>query len=69
MALLHVAVDAKKLDVRIVERNLERGVLTHQDVDKALKTLPDDAANADYIEIESLIEPEEGSDNGVANKH
>jgi hypothetical protein len=54
MTLLHEAVDAKKMDVRLVERNMLRGVLTQDDVEKNLKKLPDDAANAEYISIESL---------------
>ena len=69
MALLHEAVESKKMDVRIVERNLDRGVVSSQEVEKALKSLPDDAANADYIEIESLIEPVDGATNGLDHKH
>jgi hypothetical protein len=55
MTLLHEAVDAKKMDVRLVERNITRGVTTADDVEKQLKKLPDDAENADYIAIESLM--------------
>ena len=55
MTLLHEAVEAKKLDVRLVERNLARGVITNDDVEKALKKLPDDGDNADTISIESLM--------------
>jgi hypothetical protein len=55
MTLLHEAVDAKKLDVRLVERNINRGVISAEDVDKLVKKLPDDADNADSISIESLI--------------
>ena len=55
MTLLHEAVDAKKMDVRLVERNVLRGVLNADDVEKNLKKLPDDAANAEYIAIESLM--------------
>jgi hypothetical protein len=55
MTLLHEAVDAKKLDVRLVERNINRGVISAEDVEKLVKKLPDDADNADSISIESLM--------------
>jgi hypothetical protein len=55
MTLLHEAVDAKKIDVRLIERNLARGVITTDDVEKNLKKLPDDSDNAQYISIESLM--------------
>jgi hypothetical protein len=55
MTLLHEAVDAKKMDVRLVERNVLRGVLSQDDVEKNLKKLPDDAANAEYVNVEALI--------------
>lgn len=54
MTLLHDAVESKKLDVRVVERNLDRGVIQHKEVEKATSELPDDSANADYVSIESL---------------
>lgn len=59
MALLHEAMDEKKLDVRLVERGLARGQLTPDEVQASLKKLPDDADNAEYIAIETLIQQEE----------
>lgn len=56
MTLLHEAVDAKKLDVRMVERNLTRGAISADDVEKGLKKLQDDAENADYINVEALMD-------------
>jgi hypothetical protein len=56
MTLLHEAVDQKKFDVRVAERNIQRGLLRPEDLERSLKDLPDDAANADYISIESLAE-------------
>lgn len=64
MTLLHEAVDLKKMDTRMIERNVARGVISQDDVEKALKKLPDDAENAEYIEIDSLIDTE--SMNGSA---
>jgi hypothetical protein len=55
MTLLHEAVDAKKMDVRLVERNINRGVMSAEEVEKNLKKLPDDSENAEYIAIESLM--------------
>lgn len=55
MTLLHEAVDSKKFDTRMVERNILRGVANKEDLDKVLKTLPDDAENAEFISVESLM--------------
>jgi hypothetical protein len=54
MTLLHEAVEAKKLDVRVVERNTARGVISADDSDKALKKLPDDSDNAEYTNLDEL---------------
>ena len=56
MVLLHDSVDSKKMDVRLVERNVARGVITQDQVNKALAQLPDDAENAEWVEIDSLTE-------------
>ncbi|MEO5970549.1 MAG: hypothetical protein ABIQ95_11530 [Bdellovibrionia bacterium] len=65
MALLHESVDSKKLDVRMVERNTARGVIKADDLEKSLKTLPDDADNAEWISLDTLThEPDESEMNG-----
>jgi hypothetical protein len=56
MTLLHDATEFKKLDVRMVERNLARGVVSQDEVEKSAKKLPDDAENADYTIVDDLIE-------------
>ena len=56
MALLNEAVDAKKLDVRLVERNINRGVISQDDLEKSLKKLSDDSENAEWISIETLVQ-------------
>jgi hypothetical protein len=61
MTLLHESVDAKKMDVRLVERNILRGVLTLDDFEKSLKKLTDDTDNAEWVSIESLMN--DGSEN------
>jgi hypothetical protein len=66
MSLLHEAVNSKKLDTRVVERNVQRGVVRPEDVQKALKDLPDDAENAHYVNVEELASTDEegGAPNG-----
>ena len=56
MSLLHKAVSEKSFDTRVLDRNLERNLVAAKDFDKMLKELPDDAVNAEYQSIESLIE-------------
>lgn len=60
MTLLHEAVEAKKLDIRLIERNVARGVITADEVEKNLKKLPDDGDNAETISIESLMDEGNG---------
>jgi hypothetical protein len=54
MTLLHEAVETKKLDTRMVERNIARGLLSTDELEKSLKTLPDDGDNATYTSIDDL---------------
>jgi hypothetical protein len=54
MALLHDAVGFKKLDVRMIERNIARGVITQAELDAAASQLPDDSENAEWVSLESL---------------
>ena len=46
MPLLHDSVNEKKFDVRMVERNVQRSLVQSEEVEKFIKSLPDDAANA-----------------------
>lgn len=61
MTLLHEAFDDKNYDVRLVERNVTRGVVSSDDVEKAVKKLADDSANAEWVSIEELAKAEVGS--------
>jgi hypothetical protein len=63
MALLHEAVEEKKLDVRVAERNMSRGVITSEELQKAQDKLPDDSDNAQWVNIESLMTDESGDSN------
>jgi hypothetical protein len=68
MTLLHEAVNAKKFDVRVVERNVQRGFIRAEDADKAAKDLPDDGDNAEWVNIETLAQDESGT-NGSGSTH
>ncbi len=56
MSLLDQAILEKKFDTRILERNLNRGHIQTDEVEKSLKTLPDDAANAAWVNLETLAQ-------------
>jgi hypothetical protein len=65
MVLLHESVDSKKMDVRTVERNVSRGVIKAEDLAEAVKNLPDDSENAEWVSVDSLIDTDEpASSNG-----
>ncbi|OFZ79679.1 MAG: hypothetical protein A2583_06690 [Bdellovibrionales bacterium RIFOXYD1_FULL_53_11] len=62
MALLREAVEEKHFDTRVVERNVQRAMVEHDDVQKMLKNLPDDTENADWISIDEIAEMEDDSE-------
>jgi hypothetical protein len=54
MVLLCDAFDFKRLDVRLLERNIARGVLTTDDWRESLQDLPDDSFNAQWVNLDGL---------------
>lgn len=56
MSLLHEAIQEKKLDVRMLEKNLVRNVVTDKEVKQAMQSLPDDSENAAYISLDEVAE-------------
>lgn len=54
--LLSEAIKEKEFDIRMINRNVVRGSLARQDVEKNEKKLPDDSANADFVSLESFME-------------
>lgn len=54
MALLQEALEEKKYDVRQLEKKLSRNLILAEDVNKELKELPDDGANAEWSSIDAL---------------
>jgi hypothetical protein len=65
MALLHEAVEEKKFDVRVVERNITKGVISSDEAKKALNQLPDDGENATFVSIDQLAADGEGQPSGM----
>lgn len=49
MALLEDAIEAKKFDLRLVEKKISRGLMKRSELDAQLKTLSDDEANAEWV--------------------
>ena len=45
--------DDQVVDKRIVERNIQKGLLTRDALEKHLAKLPDVADNAEYVSVES----------------
>lgn len=56
--LLVNAVQDKRFDLRVVERNVVRGLVSPDEVEKQLKSLPDDSANAERVSFESISQQE-----------
>lgn len=54
MALLNQAIQDKKYDTRILERNQVRGIVNSQDAEKALKELPDDSVAGEWRNIDQI---------------
>jgi hypothetical protein len=49
--------DVRLFDVRTVERNIKRGLITRKDYEKHLKSLADASDNVIATEAESAAEP------------
>jgi hypothetical protein len=54
MSLLHDSIQEKKFDVRMLDKNLVRNVISDKEVKTHLEQLPDDAENASFITVEEL---------------
>lgn len=52
--------DLKQFDLRLLRRNLDQGVIKKEELDKYLKSLPDDSEQAESVNFEELDQgPEE----------
>lgn len=56
MSLLHDSINSKKFDVRMLEKNLVRNVVTDKDARAFVEALPDDAENATYTSLDEIEE-------------
>ena len=56
MSLLHEAIHEKKFDVRMLEKNLVRNVVSDKEAKAALDQLPDDSENAAFISLDEIAE-------------
>jgi hypothetical protein len=56
MSLLHEAIQDKKFDVRMVDKNLVRNVVSDKEVKASIEALPDDADNAEFISLDEVAE-------------
>jgi hypothetical protein len=64
MSILKNAIEQKKFDSRVVEKNVNRGRVERSEVEVQLKNLPDDEANAEWVEISSLSSVSHDDDTG-----
>lgn len=55
MTLLKDAIQEKLLDVRMIEKNLQKGIISHELTVNNLNELPDDSDDAEYISIEEIL--------------
>ncbi len=55
MTLLSDATEQKKFDTRVIERNVQRGITKAEDHEKFQKELADDADNAEYVNVDTLV--------------
>ncbi|HPI39268.1 MAG TPA: hypothetical protein PLJ21_00585 [Pseudobdellovibrionaceae bacterium] len=53
---LHKALKDLKFDKRLIEKNINQGVITPEDVKKHLESLPDCSANIDIISFDTASE-------------
>jgi hypothetical protein len=54
MSLLHDSIHEKKFDVRMLDKNLVRNVVSDKEVKTHLEQLPDDAENAVFTTVEEI---------------
>lgn len=56
------ALGDKTLDKRIIERNIQKGLVTKQEYEQFLAALPDRDGSFERVEVEADDEPEETSE-------
>ena len=56
MSLLIDGIQEKKFDVRMIEKNLVRNVVSDKEAKAQAEALPDDAENAVFINLDEIAE-------------
>jgi len=56
MELLHQAIKSKKWDIRLIEKNLSQGIISQNELENQLQSLPDASAYAEQLNIDELVE-------------
>ena len=59
--LLNESIQQKAIDVRMAEKNVQRGVLSHEEFSKHLSKLPDDSVMAERRTLDQLMKDDGGS--------
>lgn len=54
MKLLKEAEQEKRFDARVVERNLQRNIVSHDEMKSHVSGLPDDSHLGEWINLETL---------------
>ena len=60
MVLLHEAIVDKRFDLRVCDKNVVRGVISLSELEQQLKGLPDDSANAQWVNLDALAQLDAG---------
>jgi len=56
MTLLYQAVESKKFDTRLQERNVQRGLLKPDELNGNVGQLPDDSEFAEYVSFDAIAQ-------------
>jgi len=56
MSLLKDAIQKKKYDVRMIDQNLNRGVVKSSEVDQNISSLEDVSENVEWVNLEELAD-------------
>jgi hypothetical protein len=60
--LLKDYIEEKKFDVRVVDRNISKGVVTWDEYQAHLKSISDDGDQLQHLEAEALEDEEQNQD-------
>ena len=55
MSLLSNYLDEKEFDVRVIQRNMARGLVLQADLDKHVKKLPDDTNQGEWVNVAEIF--------------